>query len=80
MKHGVQRVITTPLVRSIVRYASGLSFDSSDLADGTLLLDFLSAVPEQTLGADFMADTYIVWVEHPAWPYGVAGVFQAKGY
>lgn len=80
MKHGVQRVMTTPLVRSLVRYASGLSFDSSDLTDGTLLLDFLSAVPEQTLGADFMSDTYSVWADEPTWPYGPFGAFKAKGY
>ncbi len=80
MKPGVQRVITISLVRSLVRYASGLSFDSSDLADGTLLLDFLSVVPEQTLGADFMSDAYSVWADEPAWPYGPFGVVKAKGY
>ncbi|MCY1253012.1 hypothetical protein D9M68_123210 [compost metagenome] len=57
--------------------ARAARYDTDDLASGTLSLDFI-AVNDLTLALDFAGDFYRAWVDDPAWPYGVVGVFKGK--
>lgn len=53
-------------------------YDADDLSKGTLLLDF-AATNAPTLDLNFVTDRYAAWADDPTWPYGVIGVFKAKG-
>ncbi|QYY30298.1 hypothetical protein K2O51_23295 [Cupriavidus pinatubonensis] len=52
-------------------------YDPDDLASGTLSLDF-TAVNDLTLSLELAGGFYRGWVDDPAWPYGVVGVFKGK--